>query len=193
MLVSTYIHASTGSPGITIRHQESGRTVRNLQPNLTPGSTSEPAHTTYRAPDSLQVAALSLAPNTAVEVATARVTVINIPTLTPSPLGSRGESLRRSEILNLLITPICFRIHELRRRFPTEECRPASWPRVRHQVSLGQFRIFRNDVRIRPGEDHPFNPAHTFTFGLNTFRQFALLDVVLTLHPEQEALYLTMW
>jgi hypothetical protein len=47
------------------------------------------------------------------------VSIINIKTPTPSAVGRRREALVRSDLLNLLITPICFKVYELRRRFPT--------------------------------------------------------------------------
>jgi hypothetical protein len=189
VLASTYIPASADGPGITIHHQT--RREHTIPGKLcTPeekGSTSKVA-VPGRSSDTLDLVHLQL-----IQCSEVRVSVVNIQIPIPATLGRIGCPQGKRELLNLLVTPLYYRIYELRRRFPKEECRPASWPRQCHQAPLDRFRIYKNDIHIWPGEAHPIDPAHIFKFGLTMHRHFAILDIVLTLRPEQEALLLTAW
>jgi hypothetical protein len=126
------------------------------------------------------------------EGASTGVTIINIRTPSLAVVG-RKESLGRSDLLNLLITPVCYKIHQLRRRFPTELCRPAKWPRLRTEASLQRLQLYKDDLYFVPGEPHPLHPNHITKFGLIDSRTIHNREALLTLRAEEDNLFLTVW
>ena len=160
----TYIPGRIGEPGITIRHSpQKSGTAELLPVVIAEGSCSHDTPTSRRSPNTL------------------------------THIGVKGCSLGRSELLSLTTSVLCQHLHQLWKHLSSVEQRQPTWPRERRRVKVAAFRLFRSDVHVMPGGQHPINlPVSHYHDRDNTLH---ILDkeVILTLRTEAYVLFLTIW
>ena len=108
-------------------------------------------------------------------------------------LGVRGHSLRRSELLRLLIPGLCRHLYLLQRCFLDIDCQTSTWPPKRYQISTSVFQLYQSDLHFTPGNLHPFDLAAVSKCGLDFANQVVDKDILLTLRLEYNALFIVIW